>query len=232
MRKQQLLVTASCIALLSGAASVQAADLGRMNTKAPALAASPYDVGWTGFYVGGQVGYAWGTVNDAGTAFNGEGGVGIGGRFDGIVGGGHVGYNYQAGPVIWGLEGDIEGSGVRGASFDQRWQSSIRGRVGWSPVSSLMIYATGGAAFSEFHNNGLIAGFNTGLSDTVSRTGYTVGGGLEYKFAPNFSTRVEYRYTDFGKVTDAGSDARIESSTVRVGLSYYFSAGAPVVAAY
>lgn len=228
---KKITIAAASIAALACVPAF-AADLGRPITKAPAMVAPApvmYNTGWSGFYIGGQVGYQYGYV--------------AGYHPDGIVGGGHIGFNYQTGPVVFGIEGDIEGSGVNGGypGFDQRWQSSIRGRLGFTAGNSVLFYGTGGAAFSEFRANALINGFDSGYANTVSRTGYTLGAGIEYKFTPNFSGRVEYRYTDFGNLNDPRSDARprIEFSTVRVGLSYYFGGfggglggGAPVMAAY
>lgn len=253
--KKITLAAASIAALASVPAF--AADLGRPITKAPAMVAPApvaYNMGWTGFYIGGQVGYQYGYFRE--TDFNAAGiANGFGGTYnpDGIVGGGHAGFNFQTGAVVFGIEGDIEGSGVRGTlnfgangatTFDQRWQSSVRGRLGFTVGPAALIYATGGAAFSDLrfnYTNGLggVQNFNR------TETGYTVGAGIEYKFAPNFSGRVEYRYTDFDSINNAFSNnlgnarQRVEFSTVRVGLSYYFGGfgggfggGAPVVAAY
>ena len=254
---KHLLAGVSTLALLLGAASAQAADLGRPITKAPAMVAAPVYSGWTGFYIGGQVGYQYGYFRET-DFFSGTNlATGFaGGRFnpDGVVGGGHVGFNLQTGAFVWGIEGDIEGSGVRGTlnygggngvRFDQRWQSSIRGRLGFTVGNTAMIYATGGAAFSDLRYN-YFTNTQTELF-TGNQTGYTVGAGIEWMFAPAWSARVEYRYTDFGRFNDqltiiggprnANISARQEAefSTVRVGISYHFGGmggGAPVVAAY
>ena len=252
---KKLTLAAASIAALATAPAF-AADLGRPITKAPAMVAAPVYTGWTGFYIGGQVGYQYGYLRET-DFFSGTGaGTGYTANFnpDGIVGGGHAGFNLQTGAFVYGIEGDVEASGVRGTlnyggglgvRFDQRWQSSIRGRLGFTVGNTAMIYATGGAAFSDLRYRY----FTNTLSETFTgnQTGYTVGAGIEWMFAPAWSARVEYRYTDFGRFNDAlatigGPGNRnitarqeVEFSTVRVGVSYHFGGfggGAPVVAAY
>ena len=101
--------------LAVSAASALAADL-PVYTKAPVIVAPIYD--WTGFYVGGNVGYSWGRSNDTSTLTNGAGIVlftSIGStNMDGIVGGGQVGYNWQRQNWLWGLEADIQGTDEKG----------------------------------------------------------------------------------------------------------------------
>ena len=252
MKKLTFAAAASIAALATAPAF--AADLGRPIAKAPAMVAAPVYSSWTGFYIGGQVGYQYGYFRErdfllgagtpfAETTFN----------PDGVVGGGHIGFNFQTGPVVFGVEGDIEGSGVRGGfrgpgggffagegtDFNQRWQASIRGRLGFTAGNTVMLYATGGAAFSDFRYALFAPGFATRTCD-VDRTGYTVGAGIEWMFAPSWTARVEYRYSDFGTfdlpitVGNLAGRARqyVEFSTVRVGISYKFGGGsAPVVAA-
>jgi outer membrane immunogenic protein len=243
--KKLAFALASATALVS--APALAADLGRMPVKAPAyVAAAP--MLWNGFYIGGQVGYQWGTNRQ--TEFvTGGGATGIATSWnaDGVVGGVHAGYNLQAGAMVFGLEGDIEGSGVRGnnvvaapftsTNFESRWQASLRGRLGvaWGPT---LLYATGGVAFADLHHIYFV-GTGPGESFNGTQTGWTLGAGLEYAFSPAWSARVEYRYTDFGRLTDASLIAapgftyrnRDDFHTVRLGVSYRFGGG-PVVASY
>ena len=180
---------------------------------------------WTGFYVGGQVGYEFGRSN--GLAYATATGAGLaanGSSPKGIIGGAHVGYNFstQSLPVlgnafggvlgaggVFGIEGDVDGSNYRpryalGGINDygsQNIQGSIRGRLGIA-VDRALFYATGGAAFGGLRNTYV----NTlnGATDSISHTrvGYTVGGGVEYAITNNWSLRGEYRYTDFGTYTD------------------------------
>ncbi|MBN8921248.1 MAG: porin family protein [Rhizobiales bacterium] len=157
---------------------------------------------------------------------------------DGVVGGLHLGYNYQVGTMVFGIEGDFEGSGVSGdstvaapftsMSFDSRWQGSIRGRLG-AAFGPTLLYVTGGAAFADFRHELQVGGGPIEEFDR-SKTGWTVGAGVEYALSQNWSTRLEYRYTDYGRVTNVSTIAapgftyRDDPSfhTVRLGVSYRF----------
>jgi outer membrane immunogenic protein len=104
--------------LAIGSASALAADLpAQTYTKAPVYVAPVYD--WTGFYIGGNVGYSWGRSSDTSTLTNGVGTVLLTGpgssNLDGVVGGGQAGYNWQMQNWLWGLEADIQGTGEQGS---------------------------------------------------------------------------------------------------------------------
>ncbi len=190
---------------------------------------------WTGLYVGGQVGYQWGRS----TANNGLNYESI--SPSGVVGGAHVGYNYQVAQFVFGLEGDVNGSSYHGSTFDYSTREdingSIRGRVGvaWDRA---LIYGTGGVAFANFKNSYSMPGFVDTLN--TGRVGWTVGGGIEYAIDNNWSIRAEYRYTDYGHFNQfspvvAGNVSRHETDNrVQVGFSYKFDmfGPTPVVAKY
>jgi outer membrane immunogenic protein len=234
-------------ALIASTFGASAADLAaRPYTKAPAPIAAVYN--WTGFYIGAQVGYAWGdnSTREFVTATGLPTGFNQGFSTDGFVGGGHVGYNWQAGQFVFGLEGDVEGADINGGyrlipsldgtDFRLNFQASIRGRVGIAFNNSLL-YVTGGAAFADLEHTYVNA--NTFFETfSATRTGWTVGAGWEYGFTPNWSARLEYRYTDFGTFRNASTFAFPGFSyehdpvfhTVRGGISYRF--GGPVVARY
>jgi outer membrane immunogenic protein len=94
-----------------------AADLApHMYTKAPPPAVVVYD--WTGFYIGGNVGYSWGRSSDTSSLTNGAGTVrftsATSSNLNGVVGGGQIGYNWQKQSWVVGLEGDIQGTGEKG----------------------------------------------------------------------------------------------------------------------
>jgi outer membrane immunogenic protein len=217
--KQLLLASVGALAL--GVASASAADLPRrpvMPTKAPAYVAPP-PFTWTGFYIGINGGGAFGRSNFA-TPFD-------TGSFDmdgGLVGG-TLGYNYQMGNIVLGVEGDgdwthITGSApCLGTSCDVRndWLATARGRLGYS-FGRFMPYVTGGAAFGNIKTS--IAGVGDAES---TKTGWTAGGGLEAAIAGPWSAKVEYLHVDLGRGGSVlGSDAKFQTDIVRAGLNYRF----------
>lgn len=214
------------------ASAAAAADL--PYDAAPAYAPAPVFT-WTGIYLGGQIGYAWG--NNALSSYGPYYAIsGVSYDPNGVVGGAHVGYNHQFNQFVLGLEGDIEGSGVsRSYGFGPTLyrteipvQGTIRGRFGFA-LDRALLYATGGAAFASVtteYQSWL--GFN---QVSRSRAGWTVGAGMEYALTPEWSARAEYRYTDLGSFTDYVSVAgyggsatnHLTSHTVRLGFSYRFA---------
>jgi outer membrane immunogenic protein len=235
-------------------APAMAADLpARMPVKAPPpVVAAVYN--WTGCYIGAQAG--WTRMRDRQDMTNNIGSFRlIFTQSDGgVVGGGHLGCNYQFNQIVVGVEGDFEGSSVDksfpiGApfanttgTFDVSWQASIRGRLGFA-VNNVLFYGTGGAAFVRVKETycTLIAGA-CGFFDSVSsnRTGWTAGGGIEYGFTNNWSARVEYRHTRYQDHTNVlnnflappgTSVSRLTDDTVRGAISYRWGGG-PVVARY
>ncbi len=233
------------VALVALGATVPAlaADLGaRTYTKAPAYMAPIYN--WTGFYIGGHLGGAFSGDNN----FNGVvTGNNNNGRF---LGGLQAGADYQFAPNwVVGIEGQYSwlGSNNNGAIFpggyvytnDQRGLGSVTGRIGytWGPA---LLYAKGGYAFSDNRETVALAGVPVPFTlDRRHRDGYTVGAGLEYMFAQNWSAKVEYQYYDFGRsrfVTPAAlvpfGDFRNDEHTIKAGINYRFNWGGPVVAKY
>lgn len=109
-------IATSALAAISVASAASAADLAaRPYTKAP-VAVPVYN--WTGFYVGGNVGYSWGRSSDTSTLTNGAGTVlftsAASANMDGVIGGGQIGYNWQVQNWVWGLEADIQASDQKG----------------------------------------------------------------------------------------------------------------------
>jgi outer membrane immunogenic protein len=232
-------------------------------------AAAP--LSWTGFYIGVNGGYGW-SASDSQLGIEGFSDSSCGGtcgafrkgfNADGGFGGGQIGYNSQRGAFVFGIEADIQGSGIGGASAlgfsesednfsasaksDLRWFGTVRGRIGYA-FDRTMLYATGGFAFGGVKDR-LTAAFDesgTGDSSTVkfndTLTGYVLGGGLEHKFAPNWSLKAEYQYLNLGDTKratfvtfDDGEDhtdatGRFDHSyhTVRLGLNYSFGAREPL----
>ena len=249
----------SSVALVAITGTAFAADLPSRRAP-PVFVPPPIPVfSWTGLYVGGQVGYAFG--RETTYVVPNPGVPGDSASTSGVIGGAHIGYNFStqslpflggfggSGGVI-GIEGDVDGSdaskvypvifGVASQGSYNTIQGSIRGRLGFA-FDRALFYATGGAAFGEFKNSTSFAGF-TDRSDST-RVGYTVGGGVEYAVTTQWSLRAEYRYSDFGTVNEPlvvlapGFSLRHRETQqrVQVGFSYKFDTPAvlaPVVARY
>jgi outer membrane immunogenic protein len=122
---------------------------------------------------------------------------------------------------------------------NQRALGSVTGRVGytWGPA---LLYVKGGYAYSDNNETLALAGAPVVFAlDSGHRDGYTVGAGLEYMFAQNWSAKVEYQYYDFGSSRFVAPAAlvpfgsfRNDDHTVKAGLNYRFNLGGPVVAKY
>jgi outer membrane immunogenic protein len=230
-KMKKILLASVAIIGLGAIVPAQAADLAaRPYTKAPAYEAAPI-YNWTGFYIGGHVGGAFGGRDNLfDPAFNGNGSDGV------FMGGVQVGYDTQFAPNwVFGLEANYSFLDTS-SSFANRGLGSVTGRLGytWGPA---LLYVKGGYAWADTRNTG---GFGGGtFSDThIGRDGYTVGGGLEYLFTQNWSGKIEYQYYDFGRVNvfDANDvfvgRVRNDEHTIKVGLNYRFNWGAPVAARY
>lgn len=204
------------LALLCGSlfcvAPVVAADMpsSRLLPPAPAL---PAFYSWTGVYLGVQAGYSWGQEraifsDRLARAFN---GAAFRTNSDTALGGAHAGFNYQAGSIVFGIEGDVEALDASetlvapgiAAKVKRDWQASLRGRVGFS-LDRFMIYATGGAAFTDFNYHLHDPATGQAESTDRSKTGWTAGTGINFAYTDNLILGAEYRYTDFGKVNAAG----------------------------
>jgi outer membrane immunogenic protein len=232
--KKLLLGTVALVAL-GAAVPALAADLPARApyTKAPAYVAPIYN--WTGFYIGGHVGGAFAGSNSL---------TGSDGR---LLGGVQGGADYQfATNWVLGIEAQYSWLGNNNSAVfpggtlvtnNSDQLGSVTGRLGyaWGPA---LLYAKGGYAFKD-GDHVLVAGSPFGVATTGNtRDGYTVGAGLEYMFAPNWSAKIEYQYYNFGSTTflTAGSafGTRItdDEHTVKGGINYRFNWGGPVAARY
>jgi len=235
------LLLSAAIAALTGPAF--AADLpARMPVKAPVVAAPVFI--WTGCYVGAHIGGGFGQtkLTDT-TGFVTFAGSGPTINTSGFLGGGQVGCNYQFSPSwVVGAEGEFSASDIKGdssfldagffpatAHAKTDWLTSATARLGYT-WDRWLVYAKGGAAWAHDKFEWAEAGFFDATA-TESRTGWTVGAGIEWAFAPNWSTRLEYDYYDFGTltVTDSVSGFSVDSKntihTVKAGVNYRFLGG-------
>ena len=218
--KNYLLSGVAALGLLAaGAAS--AADLPARKGPVMAPVYAPVFT-WTGFYVGANAGYGWGNVN-AGTTFATRT-VTIGDT-DGFVGGGQIGYNYQMGQFVLGLEADIQGADLKtgtnvfGDSVSTDFYGTVRARVGVA-FDRILPYVTGGWAYGNVKTT--IGG--VGSTDKTHTGGYALGAGIEYAFTNNLVGGVEYMYVDLGEknVFNSGVKVGHDFSVVRARLSYKF----------
>lgn len=235
LRRMKNAISALALCTALATSSAHAADL-PPRKEAPVYIPPPV-FSWTGFYAGLNVGGGWSENNSFsagnwwGTANNEVGGV---------IGGGQIGFNYQLSPLfVVGVETDFHGTSIStrnngwlNAGVSLPWFGTVRGRVGLAALDShLLLYGTGGFAYGEVKNDW--AGVNS------TRTGWTAGGGVEWAFLPNWSTKVEYLYTDlnnddWNNWNNWGANRHTKFHTVRAGVNYHFNlfSPAPVVARY
>src|SRR5262245_43046563 len=222
------------VALLALAAPAAAADIpARTYTKAPAYTPPQVIYDWTGFYIGGHVGGAFTGDNTFQSSDA---------RF---LGGVQGGFDYQFAPNwVMGLEaqyswlptnrnGVLFPAGTLVTSNTDQL-GSVTGRIGytWGPA---LLYAKGGYAWRNNDLGVSAGGAPAAFTGTGNRKdGYTVGAGLEYMFAPNWSAKAEYQYYHFGNTTFTAGPAdvvgtrfRNDEHTAKVGVNYRFGWGGP-----
>ena len=239
--KKFLLALVALAAL--GAAPAVGADLGARPyyNKAPAYAAPIYT--WTGFYIGGHLGGAFSGSND----FS---GLVLSDSSARLLGGVQAGADWQFAPNwVVGLEGQYSwlGKGNLTATFpggfiynnDQRGLGSITGRIGYTWGPSL-VYVKGGYAYSDNRETLTFGGVPIAFVLNGNHSnGYTVGAGVEYMFAPNWSAKAEYMYYDFGSARFTAPAPLVpygnfhnDDHTLKVGVNYRFNFAGPVVTRY
>ena len=287
MKTKPLLGTLAAIFLASAAS---AADL---PVKAPVYSSAPATSPWSGFYLGGEIGFLSSSVNEISAipaglsplAANSEPLSGVAFR-----GSAFAGYNFQVtSRWVLGVEGDF-GSTNQTTTFEgfafpfpaavtaafaagdsiaakTTWDASARGRVGFLVTPETLLYATGGAAWQHYAITttcgsticaaspilgfgGVLLGGGVGLTPAVTnsaitKTGWTLGGGIETALGGHWFARADYRFADFGdssfsitRVSPIIStivnpfDVTLRTHTVNFGLAYKFgdevvSSGAP-----
>src|SRR6202022_931604 len=202
LMKKFLLATVALVALGATVPALAADLAARPYTKAAPYIAQPI-YNWTGFYIGGHLGGAFSSNSNFNGLTTGNNGNG---RF---LGGVQVGGDYQFAPNwVLGIEGQYSwvannnGGVIFPGGFpytnNQRGLGSVTGRVGytWGPA---LLYVKGGYAFSDNNEFLALAGVPVAFAfDSSHRDGYTVGAGLEYMFAQNWSAKLEYQFYDFG----------------------------------
>lgn len=246
---KKLLLGGTMLAALAANAPAMAADLATPVYKAPVYAPAVFS--WTGFYVGANLGYSWGradtdfTETTSGTSssqvFRTASATPIGqptvvaiaavtaagtarADLNGWIGGGQVGYNWQNGSFVFGVEADLQATGEHGAttvcitancptgsifgsaSYRLPWLATARGRIGVAVAPKWLLYATGGLAVGEIDST-FLGGLNGGpvasLSSNTTRAGVVVGGGVEGALDNNWSAKLEALWVDLGSFDTA-----------------------------
>ena len=181
---------------------------------------------WTGFYIGANAGYNWGRTSFVDRdGFNTVPGDNWTNKNNGFTGGGQLGYNWQTGNFVFGLEADLgylnaKGSGTAAASCtffacdtvgstSSDFYATVRGRLGLA-WNNWMIYGTGGGIGINTRTSVIDGcflapcGFATmNATDTSFRTGWTAGGGVEVAVGGPWTVKAEYLYYDIGSKTVA-----------------------------
>jgi len=214
-----IVAAATCVT-----ATAQAADMyGRRPYSQPYTVNQPLANSWMGPYIGGNLGYGWGDVSNNGA------------RPSGVLGGLQAGYNYQSGQLVLGIEGDLQLNSADDTfaawKFSNPWFGTVRGRLGYA-FDRFLPYVTGGLAVGDVKTSA--TGFG---SSSSTKAGWTLGGGVERMIGGNWLARVDYRYAEFGAVTQTffaeggtgiGFDDRFtarvkaRTHTATVGLAYRF----------
>lgn len=206
---KRLVVGAAALVAAGWTASAEAADF-NYGQRAPYTVNQPLNAySWAGPYLGGNIGYEWGSVDNNPS------------KPSGFVGGVQAGYNFQNGPWVFGVEGDIQAAGADDTfapwKFSNPWFGTLRGRAGYA-FSNVLFYGTAGLAFGE------LRGQTFGGTESHTTAGWIIGAGAEMGLAPNWSAKLEYLYIDLSTSQFAitGVSNGYNASMVRAGVNYRF----------
>ena len=193
--------------LLAMTSAATAADFpaGRYYT-APATL-GPYS--WAGPYLGANVGYQWGNVDNNPT------------RPSGIDGGVQAGFNWQNGNFVFGAETDIQLSSAEDTfapwQFSNPWFGTLRGRAGLS-IGNVLLFGTAGLAYGDLRVE------TSNLTESHASIGWVAGAGVEVGFTPHWSAKAEWLYLDFADSSFAqtGANNGLTTNLLRMGINYHF----------
>jgi opacity protein-like surface antigen len=219
---------------------------GPLVAKAPIYKAptGPVVYNWAGFYIGAYLGADWGVTN---LTFLDDGAT-TDPRFAGFLGGGEIGYNYQVGKWVFGLEGDLAWTNAHGArpcpigffancETSMNWLSTETGRIGYAYWDRLLIYVKGGATIAPDRVEAActassqstilpVAGCPSS-SDSKTRAGWTAGLGSEFGLTRNVSVKSELMYFDLGsdRYTIASTPTDVQRTGFISTLGLHFRVG-------
>lgn len=245
-------VAAICAA---AAGAAQAADLAPAPARQMLYSKAPIaeSFSWTGFYVGGNVGWNWTDVTQTDT------GPGVFGQVfpigsvttfshNGFLGGAQLGYNYQMGRFVLGLEGEFDWSaskldqgGTLGAltfntNVKNNYVATLAPRFGYA-FDRALVYGKVGVAWSQEEYN-MTASDGSAVTGRFDRWGWLIGAGVEYAIWDRLTLKAEYEYIDFGTknetltpnaidlvtgtITGDPSDSKVHTQVFKVGVNYLF----------
>ena len=223
------LTATAIVALLGAAGAANAADFYAPGYKDGPVVAYP---SWTGYYIGAHVGGAWSAADFTDVAST----VPFNSDTSGIFGGGQIGYAYQLGNLVIGPEIDIGGIGLSGSateagvavgSVSSGFYFDITGRLGYA-FGPALVYIKGGYAY--YGGSLSVNEVGVGSVSHSDLSGWTGGGGIEYKINPAWSVKAEYQFFEFNTFqlvnpADGGTwDDRFTAQTFKVGANYHFCA--------
>ena len=237
---KRLLLTVFAMTGLA-ASSAMAADLSVRSAPPPQPIVAPAST-WTGCYLGGNIGGAFGDASLSGAAGT------VSSHGSGFAGGGQVGCDYQFAGSGWVIgfrdmfdwtsnnrSGTIGGGALPTAvvNFNNQWFDTLTGRLGYSWMPGWLGYFQGGAAWGHTSTDVTFAGLQVGQT-SKTRTGWTIGGGVEWMFMPHWSAFLEGNFMDFGSqsgtafttvgacAAGCGFTAKATETTVIAGVNYRF----------
>jgi outer membrane immunogenic protein len=201
---------------------------------------------WSGCYIGANIGAGWSDQKYTVVSGPSTGETRYDFSSDGIVGGGQVGCDLQYGQFVFGIQGMWDASGIEGrgdviegtnvtAETKVSSFATLTGRVGYAAQPNWLLYVKGGGAWVRSKHTEFVT--NTGAlfngPEKLTHSGWTIGGGVEWMFAPGWSAFVEYNYMDLKEKFAPVLFFNIQQDVqvVLVGLNYRFGGG-PVVARY
>lgn len=210
-------------------ATALAADMPSARKVAPV----PAVYNWSGFYAGVNAGYGWGKASGNAPLV---GPISLSASTSGALVGGQLGYNWQAGSTVFGLETDIDWADVKGSTSTSlctgvtctatnTWLGTTRGRIGGA-FDRWMPYATGGLAYGGIKATNVPAALV--FNGTQTKVGWTAGAGVEAALSANWTAKAEYLYVDLGTSKFACTPAcgtvaiKVHENVVRGGINYRF----------
>lgn len=212
-RFKSILLTTAAAGLAFTGMSVAASAADPIVIAPPVITPAPAIDNWSGFYAGLNAGYGWGELYDNG---------GVVGPFDsvnGLFAGAQIGANFQHDAIVFGIEADIQWSGlsqtVGGTTVGVDYFGTVRGRLGVD-LDGVLPYLTAGLAYGQ-------GSIDVGPTFNEFHWGWTAGVGVEVKLDEQISLKGEYLYVDLGQTDYAmGPDFGYRFHALRAGVNFHF----------